>query len=708
MRKLSPVYAYVLAVSALGVAVFAALLGTGELGHILSARSLLFADFVILGELLPITVPRQGEADEITTSTTFSLALLLTAGIPAAIVAQVIGSVLADGLRRKPWWKAGFNAAQYALSLSAAGGVLILFSGTGFSRAHFVSAGSLLPILAAGAVFFLVNTSLTATALALAQGVRIRGYLGPDLLFQLSTEGVLLLLAPVVVLVSETSLLLVALIAAPMVAVYKSTRVSLENASLVRRLEQSLADLSEMNRLNEHQALHDSLTALPNRTLFLDRVAQAVRSAHRDKHRLALLLIDLDRFKDINDTLGHHHGDLLLQLIGQRLAEALRESDTIARLGGDEFGVLVPHLTDQAAASQVADRIRQALVGPFEVEELKLDVEASIGIAMYPDHGRDAEALIQRADLAMYAAKAGHQGIEVYAARYDRRSRSRLSLLGELRRAIDEGQLVLHYQPKIELESGQVIGVEALLRWMHPTRQLIPPDEFIPFAEHTGIIRSLTLFVLDAALRQTHEWREAGQELAMAVNLSARNVVDPQLPKDVAKLLEKWDVPPDQLELEITESALMGEPLRAKWVLSELSAMGVAVSLDDFGTGYSSLASLKRLPVNEIKIDRSFVMNMAAAESDAVIVKSTIDLAHNLGLRVVAEGVETKETWDMLARLHCDVAQGYYLSRPVPAAEIPSWYGREPVGVRPVEQVAMGGGGLTAIASDLILRLDDR
>ena len=429
MRKLAPVYVYVLVVSALGVAVVALLLTQGDVGSdIFSARSFVFAAFVVLGELLPITIPRQGEEDEITTSTPFALALLLTAGVFPAIVAQVVGSVVADLTRRKPWWKAGFNAAQYSLSLLACGATLmVLAGGPGIASAHPVNAGTLLAILAAGAVFFVANTSLTATALALAQGVPLAGYLGGDLLFQASTEGVLLVLAPVVVLVSNTSLFLVPLIAAPMVAVYKSTRVSLENASLVRRLEESLAELRELNRVNEHQALHDSLTGLPNRTLFLDRAAQAVRTASRERQGLALLLIDLDRFKDINDTLGHHHGDLLLQRIGQRLRGGLRDSDTIARLGGDEFGVLVPRVRGGAAASEVADRIRQALMEPFVVEELKLDVEASIGIALYPEHGDDADALIQRADLAMYAAKTGHHGLQVYAARYDRRSRSRLS-----------------------------------------------------------------------------------------------------------------------------------------------------------------------------------------------------------------------------------------------------------------------------------------
>jgi len=329
-----------------------------------------------------------------------------------------------------------------------------------------------------------------------------------------------------------------------------------------------------------------------------------------------------------------------------------------------------------AAALVVTERIRRSLERPFMVEGLSLQVEASIGIAQYPEHGRDGDTLIQHADLAMYVAKSGSQGFQVYATKYDQHSRARLALLGQLRRAIDEGQLVLHYQPKVELATGAVAGVEALLRWQHPSRMLIPPGEFVPFAEHTGLIRPLTLFVLDAALRQAAEWRAAGLDLEVAVNLSARNVVDPQLPQDVRAALDRWGVPAGTLQLEITESALMGEPARAGEVLTTLSRMGVSLSLDDFGTGYSSLASLKRLPVDEIKIDRSFVSHMAGIESDAVIVRSTIDLGHNLGVRVVAEGVETAEAWGLLADLGCDVAQGFLVGRPMPPDDVPGWVER--------------------------------
>jgi diguanylate cyclase (GGDEF)-like protein len=673
MKKLTPVQVYVAVVCGVGLGLLATMIGEGDLGAILSARSLLFAGFVLIGELLPISVPRSREEDQITTSTTFALALLLTAGLLPAVAAQAAGSVIADLARRKPLWKTAFNAAQYCIALSAGAAMLIALTGhVEFGDGQLTAAG-LPAALAAGAAFLVANTSLTGVALALAQRVRVASYLRSDLAFQLSTDGVLLVLAPIVVLASERSLLMIPLIAVPMVAVYRSARVSLENTGLVRRLEDSLSELEEMNRLNEHQALHDSLTGLPNRTLFLDRLGHAIKEASRDGTGLALLMIDLDRFKDVNDTLGHHEGDLLLQQIALRLQETVRESDTVARLGGDEFGVLLPRIGPTEHALLVAERLRDALEQPFPVDGITLDVEASTGISLFPRDGTDAETLIQRADLAMYGAKSGNVAYQVYSAKDDHLARSRISLLGELRRAIDHGELVLYYQPKVDLQSQDVVGVEALLRWHHPTRKVIPPDEFIPFAEHTGLIRPLTLYVIDAALKQSQEWRRSGLDLSVAVNLSARNVVDPELPHDVSVILERWGVAPHQLELELTESALSGEPVRAMEVLTALSRMDVGLSLDDFGTGYSSLASISRLPVDEIKIDRSFVTNMATVESDAVIVRSTIDLGHNLGMRVVAEGVETEEVWSRLAALECDVAQGFYLSRPIPPDELAGW-----------------------------------
>jgi len=424
---------------------------------------------------------------------------------------------------------------------------------------------------------------------------------------------------------------------------------------------------------NEYQAFHDVLTGLANRGLFRDRVQQAIREAEREDRLVAVMLMDLDRFKEINDTLGHHKGDHVLQQIAGRLNEVLRDTDTVARLGGDEFAVLLPHTPDPAAALHVADKIQIALKQPFVIEGLALDVRASIGVSFFPGHGDNVDLLLQRADVAMYLAKAAHSGCEVYAADRDQYSASRLSLVTELRRGMEDEEFVLFYQPKVNLKTGECFVVEALVRWDHPMRGMIPPSEFIPLAEHTGLIEPLTMYVLDKALRQVAQWREQGVDLTVAVNMSPRNLLDLHFPDQVDDLLKKWRLPAGYLHLEITESTLVADPTRAMAILGRLNQMRVEMSIDDFGTGYSSLGHLRKLPVKELKIDKSFVMNMAIDESDAIIVRSTIDLGRNLGLRVVAEGVETAEIWRQLVMLGCDYAQGYYRSRPMPADEMPRW-----------------------------------
>jgi diguanylate cyclase (GGDEF)-like protein/PAS domain S-box-containing protein len=434
------------------------------------------------------------------------------------------------------------------------------------------------------------------------------------------------------------------------------------------------AALVAQAELNEHQALHDALTGLANRTLFRDRIDHAVRAAHRTGGRAAVLLMDLDRFKEINDSLGHAAGDELLVELGARLETALRASDTVARLGGDEFGVLLPDPAMPDDVLRVVDRMRTAIEEPVMVQGLPLALEASIGIAVYPDHAGDVETLLQRADVAMYQAKEENAGHAFYdetsCATHDP---GRLTLVGELRRALEQRELRLYYQPKAVLADGRVHSVEALLRWLHPERGLVPPDDFIPLAQQTGLIKPLTLYVLDEALRQCRAWLADGLRLSIAVNLSTRNLLDVDFPTEVQGLLERWDVDPALLELEITESTMLADPVRTKQILERLSGMGIRLSIDDFGTGYSSLAYLKGLPVDEIKIDRSFVMAMDTSEDDATIVRSTIDLGRNLGLEVVAEGVETQDVWDRLSDLGCTVAQGYFLSRPVPPAELQAW-----------------------------------
>ena len=428
-------------------------------------------------------------------------------------------------------------------------------------------------------------------------------------------------------------------------------------------------------------AFHDPLTALPNRTLLQDRLQHAIQDAQRESRPLAFLLMDLDRFKEINDTLGHHRGDQLLQQMGPRLQAVLRGSDTVARFGGDEFAVLLPH-TEKEGAVLAAEKLLKALEPPFAIDNLPIHVEASIGIALYPDQGAHGEILVQRADVAMYAAKRTGRGYAVYAPEQDQHSPRRLALLGELRQAIEENQLFLHYQPKVSMLTGRTIGVEALVRWQHPEYGLIPPDQFIGPAEQTGLIHPLTQWVLSAALKQCRAWHEEGMDIQMSVNLSVRNLQEPRLPAQVAESLRTYGLPSDRLDLEITESAIMADPMRALQILTSLNQLGASLSIDDFGTGYSSLGYLKKLPVDTIKIDRSFVMDMVSDENDTAIVKCAIAFAHNLGLSVVAEGVENRETWNRLAALGCTSSQGYYMSRPLPATDLTVWLKESPWGLK--------------------------
>ena len=442
---------------------------------------------------------------------------------------------------------------------------------------------------------------------------------------------------------------------------------------------QDITARKEMEETLRRQALHDVLTNLPNRILLLDRLEQAAVTIDRTGQPLALLLLDLDRFKEVNDTFGHDYGDQLLQQVAARLSGALRASDTVARLGGDEFAVLLPG-ADEQGASQAARTLLAALDSPIVVDDHCFPIRASVGIALGPAHGADAPTLLRHADVAMYVAKRATSGYVLYDPTQDQHSADRLALIADLRQAIDRDELLLHYQPKVEVATGHVHSVEALVRWRHPQRGLIPPDQFIPLAEHTGLIGPLTLWVLETALRQNQRWQQAGRPLAVAVNLSMGNLHDPALTDLIAGLLQRYEAPHASLCLELTESTVMADVTRTRAILVRLAALGVRLSVDDFGTGYSSLAYLSRLPVAEIKIDRSFVQQMGAEEADAAIVRSTIDLGHSLGLQVVAEGVEDRETWDALALLGCDLAQGYYLSRPMPAEEVEQWLRTGPLG----------------------------
>ena len=439
------------------------------------------------------------------------------------------------------------------------------------------------------------------------------------------------------------------------------------------------------SRKLRHQALHDTLTDLPNRTSLYQRVSRVTGGVRAFGGLCGLLLIDLDRFKEVNDTLGHDHGDVLLREVADRLRGALRRGDTLARLGGDEFAVLLHDLPDRGAAAELAARLLTALERPFVVRGVTVQLEASIGIALCPDHGTDVTTLVQRADVAMYEAKREQAHIRVYDAGRDPYSPARLERLGELRNALAEGELVLHYQPKIAVAGGEVTGVEALVRWQHPRHGLLAPAEFLPLAERTGMMGELTRWVVDAALAQARAWQDRGIEVPIAVNLAAANILDASLPEAVAERLEHYGVPGARLTCELSEHTVMADPRRSGEVLDRLRELGVRLSLDDFGTGHSSLSYLKRLPLDEVKIDRAFVAGIVGDENDALIVRSTIDLARNLGLEVVAEGVEGADVLHRLRSLRCHEAQGFHLSRPLPPEALVEWLERwRPAAAQPV------------------------
>ena len=445
----------------------------------------------------------------------------------------------------------------------------------------------------------------------------------------------------------------------------RQARVAFERGRLVDRLRREMT-------YKEHQALHDALTGLPNRLHFTIVVEESLRRARESGTRVAVLLIDLDRFKEVNDTLGHERGDVLLQELALRLSEAVGD-DLMARLGGDEFGIVLQQVRGIAEVSEWARRISSILQRPFFNEGLAIQVTGSIGIALAPEHGTDGATLLRRADVAMYEAKEGGSVFEVYDPQRDRYSTRRLALAGELRDAIEVGALAVHYQPKASMADGSIVGVEALARWLHPRHGFVPPDEFIGLAERTGLIRPLTEHVLRVAFRDRTRLGADGFSLGVAVNIAASSLNDPDFPDLVARLIGEHDVDPQAVTLEVTETTMMADSARARLVLGSLDEIGVTLSIDDFGTGYSSLAYLSSLPVDEVKIDRSFVMDMAVDERLVKIVTSTAGLVHSLGLRVVAEGVENRGTWDLLRAAGCDQAQGFFLCRPLGYTDLVAW-----------------------------------
>jgi diguanylate cyclase (GGDEF)-like protein len=465
-------------------------------------------------------------------------------------------------------------------------------------------------------------------------------------------------------------------------------------AVVVTRYQRALYSESEHNR---YQALHDPLTDLPNRTLFQDRTSVALRMAARSGATVAVLLLDLNRFKEVNDTLGHQYGDHLLLQVADRLRESLRDSDSVARLGGDEFAILLP-ISGWEEALAATQRVGAALHEPFSMYDIALDVDASIGMAL-AEPGDDVETLLRHADVAMYEAKAAHHPFARYEASRDDNNLSRLVLLGDLRRGIAAGELTLYYQPKINSGTSALSSVEALVRWQHPTLGLLQPDEFIPLAESTAIIHALTTEVLRLALTQARKWADAGRSFPVSVNISARSLLDSTFPAQVRELLDAYGVRPHLLCLELTETAVMTDRDLALTVLQALDSMDVSLSIDDFGTGYSSMSYLKTLPVKELKIDRSFVMGMADDRDSAVIVRSAVDLGHNLGMTVVAEGVQDGMAQSELADMGCDLVQGYQICRPIPARELELWIETHSVTDSSLPQSVLGHEKVPGVAS---------
>ncbi|GMR17804.1 MAG: hypothetical protein BMS9Abin33_0198 [Gammaproteobacteria bacterium] len=446
------------------------------------------------------------------------------------------------------------------------------------------------------------------------------------------------------------------------------------SSMITRRLEKKNADFV-------HVAMHDTLTDLPNRNMLADLLKKAIQSARWENAPTALLVSNVNGFSEINNTLGHRAGDQILKAVATRLTSVVQSDGTVARLGADQFAILLP-FTGRSDAYQYVEKINRVFDYSFGVDDMDIKVELTTGIVISPEHGDDVDALFRQAEVAMFYARKSGVEYSVYIAEQDPHDRRRLGFLGELRKAIQDNELTLHYQPKIDLKTQKTIGAEVLLRWDHPKYGIIQPDEFIPYAERSGLIRPLTLWVLNTALHQSSNWIRRGIDLEVSVNLSARNLQDTHLVETTRQLLEAWDVEPTRLELEITESAMMVDHVRAKQVLLELDALGINLAIDDFGTGYSSLAYLKSLPIDCLKIDKSFVMDLIHDKNDEVIVRSTIDLAHNLGQKVIAEGVESQEILDQLLEMKCDYAQGCYFSRPMPSEEVVAWLLQSPWGVK--------------------------
>ncbi|MYS80193.1 putative bifunctional diguanylate cyclase/phosphodiesterase [Embleya scabrispora] len=600
-------------------------------------------------------------------SIAITFGLLLVHGWQVAALWQTVPVLVSGLLRGDSWWRIGYTMGHYVLAFVAADLVLGLFDiEPGPDEARGLRVVDFPVVALAGLAMAAVSQTSGWLVRASWRGASVFTLVRAELRARMVSHGALIGLSPLIAVVATEQPWLLPLFVLPLHTLYRSTMVRFDR---------------------EQESRHDALTGLPNRRLLLERGEEALGRAGGRGGRVALLLLDLHRFHEVNDTLGHVAGDRLLQQVGARLETLVRPGDTVARLGGDEFALLLPGLdmgTDRRTAQEVvmglAHRIVDRLGEPFDLDELTLDVEASVGVAIFPDHARDVLGLLQYADVAMYLAKRSRSGVELYDNSRDVNTRDKLLLLGDLRRALDNHEVELHYQPKIRLTDGRVDGCEALVRWRHPTRGQVSPEEFVLLAEQTGLMPRLTRYVVDVALDQVARWHAEGIDVPVAVNISARDIHVPSFADSVAAGLREHDVAAGALQLEITERVLLEEPQRAAESLDALRRLGVRLSLDDFGTGYSSLVHLRHIPVSEIKIDRSFVARLTMNEEDAAIVCSIVQLAHSLGLRVVAEGVEDEATYQRLRELGCDAAQGWLMSKALPSDEATAWLLRHGAG----------------------------
>jgi diguanylate cyclase (GGDEF)-like protein len=664
-RAADPVYRFAALVIAAGIAVLGVLIARNEFDSLADApwRFLVFTTLVVIAESVHLSSPRQHDDSRISSSNLFAFSTLLMYGTGAGVVSFAGGVLLWGVVCRQPAIKVAFNTAMYLLAMAASAAALSALTSIPHTGTP-IHPGDLPAIGLAGLALLLVNELLAITVTALAMGLPVWVHLRGRLAMILVIDGVLVGFSPVVVIAAHFSLATLPLLALPFLAIYYSARQA---------------------ELREQESTHDALTGLANRTLFRARVEQALERARHTGATVGVLCLDLDNFKDFNDTLGHREADGLLTGVAERLRAAVGPDDLVARLGSDDFGLLVVGARAAGDLRKLAICLRSQLDDPFVIAGLRLGVSASVGIAWAPEHAADAESLTRRADVAMHLAKVQRTGVEVYEETSDPYSPERLVLAGELREGIARGELILHYQPKLSVSSGEVVGVEALVRWRHPQRGIVPPNDFIELAERTDTIGALTMNVLRMALGQVASWRRVGLNLPVAVNLPGQMLLDRELPGDVASVLARFGLEADSLVLEITEGSLIHDPHRSAQILDQLAATGVRIAIDDFGTGYSSLAWLKRFPVSEIKVDRSFVTDLIDNDSDAAIVRSTIELGRSLGMSVVAEGVETAEVLERLAGYGCDVAQGFLISRPVPAAQLVTWLrarAEEPSAVR--------------------------